>query len=683
MTNRLAEEESPYLLQHSDNPVDWYPWCEEAFEEARERDVPVFLSVGYSACHWCHVMEDESFEDPETAEQLNEGFVSIKVDREERPDVDRLYQTVCQMTTGQGGWPLSAWLTPEGKPFHVGTYYPDEPKHRRPSFQQVLESIEESWSNERRKIEQQAEELTMKAQQQMDGSRSASAEGRRSVDSLLESASEDAVADADRQQGGWGKGQKFPHPVRLEALQQADSRFDTEDAADVAGETLDAMASGGMYDHLGGGFHRYCVDRGWTVPHFEKMLYDNALLPRIYLQMYRDTDCERYREVAVETLDFLEREMQDASGGFYSAFDAVSLDEDGEDVEGLYYTWTPSEVEKALSEDEARAFQLRYGVSEAGDVESGSVLTVERGAADVAAELDVDLETAENLLESADREALEARGGREPPRLDDKVLSSWNGLAVSAYAEAASTLEDDGYAETAEEALEFIRDRMWDDGVLYRRYRDGDVDVEGYLEDYAYVARGAFHLYEATTDLRHLEFALSLARRIVEEFQADDGGFYFTRGDSLVARPREQTDGSTPSSAGTAARLLAALSAFDQDLGEAAAEAIEASGAADQPLAHASFAVADDRLRNGSTEVAVSDLGRWRGFLADCYLPARLVTEVPDDVEAAAERLDVDDVPGVWKGREDVEGGFLCSGRTCSPPLDSPEEAVDWMRNNL
>ncbi len=681
MSNRLADEKSPYLLQHSDNPVDWYPWCDEAFEEARERDVPVFLSVGYSACHWCHVMEDESFEDPETAETLNESFVSIKVDREERPDVDRLYQTVCQMTTGQGGWPLSVFLTPDGRPFYAGTYYPPEPKHRRPSFQQVLENVAESWESKREEIEQQADELTERAQAQMDGGSTDAGDVAEPDDEAdpLRAAADEAVSQADREFGGFGRGQKFPHPVRMEALLRTHHRTGNDDHLDVAVETLDAMASGGLYDHLGGGFHRYCVDRGWTVPHFEKMLYDNALLPRVYLQAYQVTGRERYADVARETLEFLEREMRSDAGGFCSTLDAVSDDGSGEDVEGAYYTWTPEQVEGAMEAEEAEAFGARYGVTEEGDVEAGTVLNVEKTAADVAAVLEVDLDRAEELLASADEKAREARDDRPMPRLDDKVLSSWNGLAVSAYAEAALTFDVEGYAATGEAALEFLRDEMWDGETLYRRYRDGDVAVEGYLEDYAFVSRGALHLYEATGDLDYLEFALSLARVVVDDFQADAGGFYFTRDDDLVARPREQTDASTPSSTGVAARTLAALSAFDPTLEEPARAAVGSADVTGQPLAHVSLALADDRIRRGATEVAVSDLDGWRGFLENRYLPARLVTEIPEDVTSAGALLGVDDAPSVWRGREDVSGGFVCQGFTCSPTLSTPREAEEWL----
>ncbi|MFP4633201.1 MAG: thioredoxin domain-containing protein, partial [Halobacteriales archaeon] len=429
MTNALAEEESPYLLQHADNPVDWKPWGEEAFDEARDRDVPVFLSVGYAACHWCHVMAEESFEDPDVAEKLNEGFVPVKVDREEHPDVDRVYQTACRMTTGGGGWPLSVWLTPDGHPFYAGTYFPPEPKHGRPDFGSVLDSVTEAWRERRDEVERQAVDWTDEIQGSMDGER-----GSGGPERALEAVADAAVERADRDYGGFGRGQKFPHATRHEVLLRAHDVTGDEVYADVAREALDAMAEGGLRDHVGGGFHRYCVDRGWTVPHFEKMLYDNATLARLYLSAYEQSGRERYADVARDTLEFVSREMQAPDGGFAASLDARSPAEDGERVEGYYYTWTPGEIEDAVGDEGARAVTARYGVTDGGDVEGRSVLAVRKPMEDIAGGLDVDVGTARSLVEDGLRGLKETRDAREPPAKDDKVLAGWNGLAVSAFA---------------------------------------------------------------------------------------------------------------------------------------------------------------------------------------------------------------------------------------------------------
>ena len=376
--NRLDEEESPYLRAHADNPVHWQPWDEQALQEARERDDPIFLSVGYSACHWCHVMAEESFDDEAVAEILNEQFVPIKVDREERPDVDRIYQTICQQVSGRGGWPLSVWLTPDQRPFQVGTYFPKEPKRGMPGFTELLEDIANSWSDpeEREQIENRAEKWTDALAGELE---SVPDKPREPEEDVAETAAKAAVRAADRDHGGWGSGPKFPQTGRIHLLLRAHKRTDRDVYREVATEALDAMAAGGMYDHVGGGFHRYATDRDWTVPHFEKMLYDNAELPRAYLAGYQVTGDERYLTVATETFDFIQRELTHEDGGFFSTLDAQSENEAGEREEGAFYVWTPGQVEDAVDDEIAASlFCDRYGVTDRGNFEGTTVLTIDR-----------------------------------------------------------------------------------------------------------------------------------------------------------------------------------------------------------------------------------------------------------------------------------------------------------------
>jgi len=498
--NRLAQETSPYLLQHADNPVDWYPWSDEAFELARAEDKPVLLSVGYAACHWCHVMEHESFEDPETAELMNERFVCIKVDREERPDVDGLYMEAVVTMTGHGGWPMTVFLTSDGRPFYGGTYFPPEPRYNMPSFRQLLLAVSEAYHQRRSELERQADAL-------VDAIREASAV-RPSTEplttELLSRAVSALAAQFDPEHGGFGRAPKFPPASNLEFL----LRTDREDALELVRKTLDGMAAGGMYDVVGGGFHRYSVDDRWLVPHFEKMLYDNALLAGVYLHAWVVTGEERYRRITEETLDYLVRELRLPEGGFASAQDA-----DTAGVEGLTYTWEPDEV------DDPGWLQPFEG----------------RGI--IRAELPAD----------ARQRLLEERQRREQPLRDDKVVTAWNGLVLAAFAEAAWRLDRPDYLEVALELARFLQEEMTgENGLLLRTYRDGAAKIEGYLEDYANVANGLLELHWATGDLRWLEEARAVADR-AERFWDEERGGYFVDDHGLIARRKEFDDHPTPS----------------------------------------------------------------------------------------------------------------------------------------
>jgi uncharacterized protein YyaL (SSP411 family) len=679
--NRLADEKSPYLQQHADNPVEWQPWDEKAFKRARERDVPVFLSVGYSACHWCHVMEEESFQDEGTARLLNENFVPVKVDREERPDVDNIYQKVCQMATGRGGWPLSVFLTPDKRPFFVGTYFPDEPRRGTPSFDEVLESVADAWENKRDELQERADEWT-EGVETTGSSGFGSGQGTPDED-LVVTAAGALTEDADRENGGFGGGQKFPHPTRLDVLLRAHERTGRDIFLEVVRETADAWIRGGLYDHVGGGFHRYCTDKDWTVPHFEKMLYDNAEIPRVLLDLYRVTGEDRYADATRRTFGFLEREMRGPEGGFYSTLSAQS-ERDGERVEGAFYVWTPQEAREALG-DHASVFVDRYGVTEEGNFEGSNVLNVSRTLEELAEKRGENVQDTEEALRAARERARRVREERPRPDRDEKVLASWNGLAVSALSSGAVVLED-RYAELAEDAVSFLRETLWEDGTLSRRYKDGEVAVDGYLDDYAFVARGALDLFGATGDADALDFALELGEAIVEEF-LEDGRLYYTpaTGEDLVARPQETTDASTPASAGVAAEVLVALSSFDEAFEKPARESVEAlvPDAERRPVGHESAVLAADSHVDPVEVVPVEKHDAWRDAVGDTYAGGGVLAPRPaTDDELADEYGERFLEAPVWKGRKSRDGGtgYVCRSFTCSPPVEPDELPEELMR---
>ncbi|ELY58004.1 hypothetical protein C491_09424 [Natronococcus amylolyticus DSM 10524] len=699
--NRLDEEESPYLRQHADNPVNWQPWDERALESAREQDKPIFLSIGYSACHWCHVMEEESFADEEVADLLNEEFIPIKVDREERPDVDSIYMTVCQLVSGGGGWPLSAWLTPEGKPFYVGTYFPKRSKRGQPGFLDLLEGLADSWETDREEIESRADEWTAAARDQLEETPDSIGAAEPPSSDVLERAADAALRSADRQNGGFGSGgPKFPQPARLRVLARAYDRTGRDEYREVLEGSLTAMIEGGLYDHVGGGFHRYCVDADWTVPHFEKMLYDNAEIPRALLAGYRLTGDERYAGYVRETLEFVSRELTHDEGGFFSTLDAQSEDpETGEREEGAFFVWTPAEVREVLGDEtDADLFCARYDITESGNFEGQSQPNLAASISELADRFDLEEREVEERLESARQKLFEAREERPRPNRDEKVLAGWNGLMISTCAEAALALGEDRYAEMATDALEFVRDRLWDadEGRLSRRYKDGDVAVQGNLEDYAFLARGALGCYEATGEVDHLAFALELARGIEAEFyDAERETLYFTpeSGESLVTRPQELTDQSTPAAAGVAVETLLALEGFadEDDEFEGIAASVLGTHAGrleSNALQHVTLCLAADRLESGALEitVAANELpDEWREAFGSQYLPDRQFALRPPTeagLEEWLDELELADAPPIWAGREARDGEptlYVCRNRTCSPPTHDADEALDWL----
>jgi uncharacterized protein YyaL (SSP411 family) len=566
-TNRLAGESSPYLLQHRHNPVDWYPWSPEAFERARAEDKPLLLSVGYSACHWCHVMERESFENEEIAALMNRLFVNVKVDREERPDVDQIYMQAVQSMTGHGGWPMTVFLTPEGVPFYGGTYFPPEDRHGMPAFPRLIQGVAEAYRARRGEVVEAGKQLLeqMKQGERLRGSATIL------TDDILFQAYQALSGDFDAREGGMGRAPKFPQPMNWDLLLRVWKRTGNARALEMVRLTLTKMARGGMYDQLGGGFHRYSVDGQWLVPHFEKMLYDNGQLASLYLHGWLATGDAEYRRICEETLDYILREMTHASGGFFSAQDA-----DSEGVEGKFFVWTPEEITAALPDAEmARAALVYWGADDEPNFEGHSILFVPRDPARVAEELGIPAERLAGLIAEARRRLYAAREARIHPALDDKVLAAWNGLALAAFAEAGRALGRPDYIAAAVKNATFITTQMRDGARLLRSWKDGPSRIKGYLEDYAMVGAGLLALYEATFDRRWLDESRRLADQALLLFWDQGEEKFFDTGadqETLVVRPRNLFDNAVPSGTSVAIEWLLRLAVlFGEDRYEALA----------------------------------------------------------------------------------------------------------------
>jgi uncharacterized protein YyaL (SSP411 family) len=553
MPNRLAHETSPYLLQHADNPVDWWPWSGEAFEEARKRNVPVLLSVGYSSCHWCHVMAHESFEDQETAEYLNAHYVSVKVDREERPDVDAVYMEAVQAATGQGGWPMTVFLTPDAEPFYFGTYFPPAPRQGMPSFRQVLQGVSQAWDERRDEVH----EVAGKIVRDLAGREISYGDAQTPGEEELAQALLGLTREYDPQRGGFGGAPKFPPSMVLEFLLRHHARTGAEGALQMASDTCERMARGGIYDQLGGGFARYSVDRDWVVPHFEKMLYDNALLCRVYAHLWRSTGSELARRVALETADFMVRELRTAEGGFASALDADSDDGTGKHVEGAYYAWTPEQLREVLGEQDADLAAQVFGVTEEGTFEEGASvlqLPVRDGVFDA------------DKVASIRERLLAARSGRPAPGRDDKVVAAWNGLAIAALAETGAYFDRPDLVEAAVAAADLlVRLHLDEQARLTRTSKDGHAGANaGVLEDYADVAEGFLALASVTGEGVWLEFAGFLLDHVLVRFtDSESGALYDTAADAerLIRRPQDPTDNAAPSGWTAAANALLSYAA--------------------------------------------------------------------------------------------------------------------------
>lgn len=680
MPNRLAHATSPYLLQHADNPVDWWPWEPAAFEEARRRDVPVFLSVGYSACHWCHVLAHESFENEATAAYMNEHFVNIKVDREERPDVDAVYMEAVQAATGQGGWPMSVFLDAEGRPFYFGTYFPPVPRHGMPSFRQVLEGVNSAWTDRREEVGEVAGRIVGEL-----AGRSLAHGGQGSPgEEELAQALLALTRDYDEKHGGFGGAPKFPASMVVEFLLRHHARTGAEGALQMAADTCEAMARGGIYDQLGGGFARYSVDREWVVPHFEKMLYDNALLCRTYARLWRATGSDLARRVALETADFMVRELRTAEGGFASALDADSDDGAGKHVEGAYYVWTPAQLGDVLGEADAEFAARYFGVTEAGTFEEGaSVLQLPQGEGVVDAA----------RVESVRERLVAARDARPRPERDDKVVAAWNGLAIAALAETGAYFERPDLVERATEAADLlVRVHMDDTRRLARTSKDGRAGANaGVLEDYGDVAEGFLALAGVTGEGVWLDFAGFLLDTVLDQFVGEGGALYDTAHDAepLIRRPQDPTDNATPSGWTSAAGALLSYAAHTgseahRTAAEGALGVVRALGPRAPRFIGWGLAVAE-ALLDGPHEVAVVG-PRGDAATAELHRTALLGT-APGAVVAVGEPEGDQQADGgaefpLLVGRPLVDGraaAYVCRGFVCAAPTTE----VDVLKEQL
>lgn len=664
--NRLINEKSPYLLKHAYNPVDWFFWGEEAFSKAKAEDKPIFLSIGYSSCHWCTVMERESFEDEKTAAILNGRFVPIKVDREERPDIDEVYMKAVTTLTGHGGWPLSVFLTPDLKPFYGGTYYPPVPRHGLPGFPEVLSFIADTWKTKRQEIVESSDEITKAIREGYE----LKGEGALSQ-VLLDNAYAVVLSAHDPQFGGFGRPPKFPLPSYLGFLLRYNARTRKGSALGPVMKTLDAMAAGGIHDHLAGGFHRYSTDRYWLVPHFEKMLYDNALLAKTYADAYRSTRAERYAETARDVLGWILEEMTSPEGGFFSAQDA-----DTPEGEGSYYTWTPAEVSQVLGEEDGAIFCDYYGVTADGNFEGKrSILNVVSTPEKTATRLGLTVERVESALATGRGKLLDARRKRSRPAVDDKVLASWNGLAISALACAYQALQDDRYLLAAAKAADFVLSRLIKRGrspMLLRRYRDGDVGIDGNVEDYSFLVAGLLDLYEASFDKKWMSAAIMLADEMVALlWDPDHGGFFMKPPQGELVAIKEGYDGPTPSGNSVAALDLLRLAEFtgNKDYREMAETTLKLFAGAMEatPTGYLEMLAAVD-FSLGSKEIVIA--GGWGpGELVEMvreiqtrYLPTKVLAMADGDPALAQ----------LTEGKGSIKGkptAYICENFACRAPV--------------
>ncbi len=697
-TNRLIDETSPYLLQHAHNPVDWHPWDEQALELAEEEDKPIFVSIGYSACHWCHVMERESFEDEEIAEYLNDHFIPIKVDREERPDLDQLYMKATQMITGQGGWPMSVFLTPDLEPFYAGTYFPPDDKWGRPGFKTVLENVLELWENERERVDEISGEITEKIQRSVETGDDETGLSREPLQSLYQQLD----SSFDARHGGFGQSPKFPPSMKLRTLMQIgdDEAFDDAQQAhidEMVEITLVRMASGGIYDQIGGGFHRYSTDERWLAPHFEKMLYDNALLGLAYADAHRATGREFYVRILRETLDYVQREMtfdyDDAARPFYSTQDAES-----EGEEGKYFVWTPESLREVLDDEEAERAEAYWDITETGNFENRWSIPNRLHVLDEEG-LEEAFEYRPDDIADIRRRLFDARQDRVPPETDTKILAAWNGLMIQTFARAGFVLDNDNYVQSARRAAEFVLSEMvekggrsleTDDFELMRTYKDERARFTGYLDDYAFMAVGLIELFEATAEREWLRRAERLVDRMIELFGDDEGGFYYTgeHHDNLLARDKDQLDNSIPSGNSMAVEALWRIGELRgrDDLRDRADSVLRAvfPQLEHQPRGMGQMLQGLDAHLSDPLEIlVVAPEGTDPSPLQDVVRQ----TYVPHSVRVTADlgEVDLDDwsetIP-LLEGREPIDGeptAFVCRRGTCKRPTTDPDELEEFL----
>jgi len=726
-TNRLAHEKSPYLLQHAHNPVDWYPWGEEAFAKARRENKPIFLSVGYSTCHWCHVMAHESFESEEVAAIMNREFVNIKVDREERPDVDRVYMTFVQATTGGAGWPMSVWLTPDLKPFVGGTYFPPEERYGQPGFKKVLERIATAWRENHENIVEQGGKIVAALQESQ-----SAAKGEAQIDAAtLEAAYRQIDRSYDPKEGGFGNAPKFPRPVTLNFLTRFYARDPRSDSAKQALEmalfTLRKMAAGGMHDHIGGGFHRYSVDRYWHVPHFEKMLYDQAQLAVAYLDAFQITRDGQYQAVARDILDYVARDMTSKEGGFFSAEDADSpvpvaavYDRRHESVqsrdvgarraplqktaEGEFYIWRKKEIDAALGEA-AEIFDFHYGVQAHGNAPEGSDPQDEFRGKNILIERHTIAETAQHFRKTKEEIAKSLRQSREKlfairakrsrPHLDDKILAAWNGLMISAYARAAQVLDEARYLEIATRAANFLQSNLYDSSrkILCRNYREGRSDIEGFADDYAFVIQGLIDLYEASFDVDWLK----LASRLQETqdrlfFDEKNGGYFSTSGkdESVFLRIKDDNDGAEPAASSVAALNLLRLSQFrdDKQMAEHARKTIDAFAATFSLYVSAmpQMLVALDYSLSKPRQIVIAgkkDAPETKALLKEVhrhFLPKTILL-LADGTEGQKYLGEKNEAIRAMSLVEGKPAAYVCENFTCKAPVTEPKQLAEFLSN--
>ena len=713
--NRLSRERSPYLLQHASNPVDWYPWGEEAFGRARTEDKPLFLSIGYSTCHWCHVMEHESFENDAIAQLLNRDFVSIKVDREERPDVDRVYMSFVQATTGAGGWPMTVFLTPELKPFFGGTYFPPSSKWGRPGFTDLLAELARVWKEDRPRVEHAATELLDRLKMVTRTTTKAPAESAVAHESALDAAIEQYQMAFDRRRGGFGDAPKFPRPSELLLLLREHARRARGGSGAaaplmMATETLRAMALGGMRDHIGGGFHRYAVDAEWRVPHFEKMLYDQAQLSLAYLEAAQATGDQFYAAVAEDTLQYVMRDMTDKEGGFYSAEDADSVPPEEADsasarkTEGAFYIWRDAEIEALLGEDAGIA-RRRFGIEPDGNAPSDpqgeftgrNLLYTAQSIEDIAIRVARPPADVVEALGRIRQTLFTARERRPRPHLDDKVLTAWNGLMIAAFARAARVLEgksSQAYLDAARRAATFIRTALWDPatGRLLRRYRDGDAAIDGYAEDYAYLIFGLLELFQADGDAAWLQWALTLQARQDEQFwDPAEGGWFSTNGDdaSVLLRLKEDYDGAEPAASSVSVLNLLTLVHL-QSTGDALTKAERTLARYGPRIGAAARAVpmmlcALSAWHAGYTQVVIAgtrtaaDTAALRAELARHYLPFAVVLPVEPGAGQHALGSMMPFIASMTP-RDGRAAAYVCREFTCRQPVSDPRQLEAELR---
>jgi uncharacterized protein YyaL (SSP411 family) len=663
-TNRLAREKSPYLLQHQHNPVDWYAWGDDAFTKARKENKPIFLSIGYSTCHWCHVMERESFEDEKVAEFLNKHFVSIKVDREERPDVDKIYMTTVQIITGQGGWPLNCFLTPDLKPFYAGTYFPPESRYGRVSFLDLLKQIANVWENRHDEVLVTAADLSHRLITITNQEPTTS----KLSPEVLKNAAIQFKQEYDPTNGGFGDAPKFPRPSQPLFVLRYGTRAKDQQAINMVLHTCDAMARGGMYDQLGGGFARYSVDAQWLVPHFEKMLYDNAQLVNLYIDAYLVSSKEHYAQTVRETIQYVLRDMTHRDGGFYSAEDA-----DSEGKEGKFYCWTSAELKPLLTPDELKVATRYFGITEQGnfvDHSDPNPLPNQNVLSIVDPKLS---ESEQKLLASAKKKMFDVRAKRVRPHLDDKVLASWNGLMLGAIARAYAVLGDAQYRTAAEKNLAFIQSHLWDakTKTLYHRWRDGERDNVQLVDAYAYLLSGVLDLYEATLEPKHLQFAIDLAESMNARFyDPNEGGFYESAegAKDLIMRTKEDYDGAEPSGNSVASLALLKLAAItdNKTFKERAEKTLQHFSQRlqefPQAVPHMLLAL-DFLLHEPRRAVVVGHDDKILHAIHSVYQPNKVVLSNLGPVEEFARTLPIKDAPVV----------FLCTGTACQPPTKDPK----------